>query len=144
MLLLESAVNAQDKRALRRACHEIDLRRGSTHKAPRRRASSSRHLSMSTSGNPLGRLETGTTARLVYASDFTSAALGVRLLEVDEDLLQEILHTGVTIKGGDTEPAVLCTQSRTFALQELPFSSNSLVLVPPVRCPRRGTQLTLV
>ena len=134
---------AQDKRALRRACHEIALD-VAIHKATRRRASSSRQLSMSTSGNPLGRLETGTTARLVYASDFTSAALGVRLLEVDEDLLQEILHTGVTIKGGDTEPAVLCTQSRTFALQELPFSSNSLVLVPPVRCPRRGTQLTLL
>ena len=84
-------------------------------------------------GNPLGSLAVGTEAQLRYAEDFTSAALDVRLLEVDEDLLQEILHTGVTIKGGDTQPAVLCTERKTFALVELPFTSNSLVLVPPVR-----------
>ena len=88
-------------------------------------------------GNPLASLtgNVGSEAELRYAEDFTSAALDVRLLEVDEDLLQEILHTGVTIKGGDTQPAVLCTQRSTYALVELPFSSNSLVLVPPVRCP---------
>jgi hypothetical protein len=85
-------------------------------------------------GNPLASLPVGSEAQLRYAGDFTSAALDVRLLEVDEDLLQEILHTGVTIKGGDTQPAVLCTQRSTYALVELPFSSNSLVLVPPVRC----------
>ena len=81
----------------------------------------------------------GTEAQLRYAEDFTTAALDVRLLEVDEDLLQEVLHTGFTIKGGDTQPAVLCTERKTFALVELPFTSNSLVLVPPVCFERAPT-----
>ncbi|XP_051150503.1 uncharacterized protein LOC127264911 [Andrographis paniculata] len=52
------------------------------------------------------------------------------LLEVDEKLLQEILHQRVTLRGQPDEDAVLCTPSKTYAVKFV-GSSNSVFLIPP-------------
>jgi hypothetical protein len=92
---------------------------------------------------PLG-LAAGATARLSYGANFTHEKL--QLLEVDEELLQEIISTGVVIKGAPTDEAVLCTASKTYSLKQVE-TSNTLLLIPPaVRPPRcagaRGEALT--
>ncbi|KAM7276881.1 hypothetical protein ACFE04_018747 [Oxalis oulophora] len=55
------------------------------------------------------------------------------LLELDENLLPEVLNQRVTIRGHPDENAVLCTQSKTFAIKFV-GTSNSVFLVPPSDC----------
>ncbi|BBM99421.1 sister chromatid cohesion protein DCC1 [Marchantia polymorpha subsp. ruderalis] len=64
-----------------------------------------------------------------YAETFRSDE-PYRLLEVDEALLQELLHSGLTIKGGREDEAVLCTSKATFAMKFV-STSNTVLLVPP-------------
>ncbi|CAH9075666.1 unnamed protein product, partial [Cuscuta epithymum] len=50
------------------------------------------------------------------------------LLELDENLLPEFLHQSVTLRGQPNEDAVLCTQSKTYALKFV-GTSNSVLLI---------------
>ncbi|GIL64365.1 hypothetical protein Vafri_18331 [Volvox africanus] len=54
----------------------------------------------------------------------------LRLLEVDETLLQEIIQKGVVIKGGEEDEAVLVTSCRTYAMK-LVETTNLQLLVGP-------------
>jgi len=81
-------------------------------------------------------LEAGASTRLSYGPNFTAEKL--QLLEVDEELLQEIIASGVVIKGAPADEAVLCTASKTFVLKQVE-TSNTLLLIPPaVRLRRSG------
>lgn len=80
-------------------------------------------------------LETGASARLSYGPNFTAERL--QLLEVDEELLQEIIASGVVIKGAPADEAVLCTASKTFVLKQVE-TSNTLLLIPPAVRLRRS------
>ncbi|KAJ1420641.1 Sister chromatid cohesion protein Dcc1 [Sesbania bispinosa] len=51
-------------------------------------------------------------------------------LELDEKLLQDVLHERVVLRGQPDEDAVLCTQSKTYAMKFV-GTSNSVLLVPP-------------
>ena len=73
-------------------------------------------------------LAVGASARLSYGPNFTHEKL--QLLEVDEELLQEIISTGVVIKGAPADEAVLCTASKTYVLKQVE-TSNTLLLIPP-------------
>ena len=80
-------------------------------------------------------LAAGSSAKLAYGPSFTHEKL--QLLEVDEELLKEIIGTGVVIKGAPADEAVLCTSSKTYVLKQVE-TSNTLLLIPPaVRGPRR-------
>ncbi|RDX75611.1 Sister chromatid cohesion protein DCC1 [Mucuna pruriens] len=52
------------------------------------------------------------------------------LLELDEKLLPDVLHERVVLRGKPDEDAVLCTQSKTYAMKFV-GTSNSVLLVPP-------------
>ncbi|XP_059633770.1 uncharacterized protein LOC132276383 [Cornus florida] len=52
------------------------------------------------------------------------------LLELDEKLLPDVLHQRVTLRGQPDEEAVLCTQSKTYAIKFV-GTSNSVLLIPP-------------
>ncbi|KAL9321687.1 hypothetical protein ACSQ67_009740 [Phaseolus vulgaris] len=52
------------------------------------------------------------------------------LLELDEKLLPDVLHERVVLRGQPDEDAVLCTQSKTYAMKFV-GTSNSVLLVPP-------------
>ncbi|KAK1318597.1 hypothetical protein QJS10_CPB04g01951 [Acorus calamus] len=52
------------------------------------------------------------------------------LLEADDHLLSNILHHRVTMRGQPDEEAVLCTDSKTYAIKFV-GTSNSMLLVPP-------------
>ncbi|KAL2514079.1 zinc ion binding [Forsythia ovata] len=52
------------------------------------------------------------------------------LLEIDEKLIPDILQQRVTIRGQPDEDAVLCTQSKTYAVKFV-GTSNSVFLIPP-------------
>ncbi|KAL1314868.1 uncharacterized protein [Arachis hypogaea] len=52
------------------------------------------------------------------------------VLELDDKLLPDVLHERVVIRGLPDEDAVLCTQSKTFAMKFV-GTSNSVLLIPP-------------
>lgn len=52
------------------------------------------------------------------------------LLEVDEKLLEEVLHQRVSIRGQPEEDAVCCTKSKTYGIKYV-GTSNSVLLIPP-------------
>ncbi|KAM1702607.1 hypothetical protein FF1_027884 [Malus domestica] len=52
------------------------------------------------------------------------------LLEVDQKLLPDVLHQRVTVRGQPNEDAVLCTESKTYAMKSV-GTSNSVFLIPP-------------
>ncbi|XP_022147138.1 sister chromatid cohesion protein DCC1 [Momordica charantia] len=52
------------------------------------------------------------------------------LLEVDEKLLEEVLHQRVSIRGQPEEDAVFCTKSKTYGIKYV-GTSNSVLLIPP-------------
>ncbi|RAL53976.1 hypothetical protein DM860_004447 [Cuscuta australis] len=52
------------------------------------------------------------------------------LLELDEKLVPDFLHQSVTLRGQPDEDAVLCTESKTYALKFV-GTSNSVCLIPP-------------
>ncbi|KAH1248154.1 hypothetical protein AAZX31_06G290300 [Glycine max] len=51
-------------------------------------------------------------------------------LELDEKLLPDVLNERVVLRGQPDEDAVLCTQSKTYAMKFV-RTSNSVLLVPP-------------
>ncbi|XP_065860127.1 uncharacterized protein [Euphorbia lathyris] len=51
------------------------------------------------------------------------------LLELDEKLLPDVFHQRVTLRGQPDEDAVLCTQSKTYAIKFV-GTSNSSFLIP--------------
>ncbi|XP_020086475.1 sister chromatid cohesion protein DCC1 [Ananas comosus] len=52
------------------------------------------------------------------------------LLEVDDELLPDVLHHRVVVRGQPDEEAVLCTPSATYAMKFV-GTSNSVFLIPP-------------
>ncbi|CAN6297087.1 unnamed protein product [Urochloa humidicola] len=52
------------------------------------------------------------------------------LLEADDDILPDLLHGRVTIRGRPDEEAVLCTPSATYSMKFV-GTSNSVFLIPP-------------
>lgn len=56
------------------------------------------------------------------------------LLELDEKLLPHVLNERVVLRGQPDEDAVLCTQSKTYAMKFV-GTSNSVMLVPPANHP---------
>ncbi|XP_009758567.1 uncharacterized protein [Nicotiana sylvestris] len=56
------------------------------------------------------------------------------LLELDEKLLPDILNQRVTLRGQPDEDAVLCSQSKTYAIKFV-GTSNSVFLIPPPDLP---------
>ncbi|KAI4353109.1 hypothetical protein L6164_002082 [Bauhinia variegata] len=52
------------------------------------------------------------------------------LFELDEKLLPDFLHERVVLRGQPDEDAVLCTQSKTYAIKFV-GTSNSVLLAPP-------------
>lgn len=52
------------------------------------------------------------------------------LLELDEKLLPDVLHERMVLRGQPDEDAVLCTESKTYAMKFV-GTSNSVLLVPP-------------
>ncbi|KAL2342023.1 hypothetical protein Fmac_009963 [Flemingia macrophylla] len=52
------------------------------------------------------------------------------LLELDEKLVQDVLHGRAVLRGQPDEDAVLCTRSKTYAMKFV-GTSNSVLLVPP-------------
>ncbi|PNH07364.1 putative sister chromatid cohesion protein DCC1 [Tetrabaena socialis] len=59
-----------------------------------------------------------------------SVRCDLRLLEVDEALLTEILEAGVVIKGKEDDEAVLCTANKTYGMK-LVETTNLQLLVQP-------------
>ncbi|KAL4439418.1 hypothetical protein ABPG77_008747 [Micractinium sp. CCAP 211/92] len=70
------------------------------------------------------RLAAGQPRTLAYAHGIRK---DLRLLEVDEDLLQELLTDGLCLKGAPDEEAVLCSSSRTFMVKSV--ETTNLVLL---------------
>eukprot|EP00250_Pteridium_aquilinum_P006628 c16506_g1_i1 orf=104-1282(-) len=70
------------------------------------------------------------TVEIRYGDAFGSE--DVKLLEVDEAILQEILDCGVAIRGGLNDEAVLCTSSHTYAIKFVMTSNTVLVMPPPM------------
>ncbi|XP_071736120.1 uncharacterized protein [Rutidosis leptorrhynchoides] len=54
----------------------------------------------------------------------------ILLLELDEKLLPDVINQRVSLRGQPDEDAVLCTQSKTYAIKFV-GTSNSVFLVPP-------------
>lgn len=54
----------------------------------------------------------------------------ILLLELDEKLLPDVINQKVSLRGQPNEDAVLCTNSKTYALKFV-GTSNSVFLVPP-------------
>lgn len=52
------------------------------------------------------------------------------LLELDEKLLPDVINQRISLRGQPQEDAVLCTQSKTYAIKFV-GTSNSVFLVPP-------------
>ncbi|KAK9911252.1 hypothetical protein M0R45_035173 [Rubus argutus] len=52
------------------------------------------------------------------------------LLELDQKLVPDILHQRVTVRGQPDEDAVICTESKTYAIKSV-GTSNSVFLIPP-------------
>jgi sister chromatid cohesion protein DCC1 len=77
------------------------------------------------------RLAAGAAASLRYGPRFGAEKL--QLLEVDAAMLEEIVASGVVIKGGRDEEAVLCTATKTYALKQVETSNTLLLVPPPVR-----------
>ncbi|KAL0050702.1 hypothetical protein WJX82_005403 [Trebouxia sp. C0006] len=59
---------------------------------------------------------------------------GVRLLELDASILDDICNGSVVIKGEPSAEAVLCTAQSTYAVK-IVETTNSLLLVPPAQSP---------
>ncbi|GLC39275.1 hypothetical protein PLESTB_001648800 [Pleodorina starrii] len=73
-------------------------------------------------------LKVGQPRSLAFASGGVRSDL--RLLEVDEKLLEEIMRQGVVIKGGEDDEAVLVTSCRTYGMK-LVETTNLQLLVGP-------------
>ncbi|XP_022897244.1 sister chromatid cohesion protein DCC1-like [Olea europaea var. sylvestris] len=89
------------------------------------------HLGLRSTGGAeavLG-LQPNSTMSIAYHSLFGSHN-DITLLEIDETLIPDILQQRVTIRGQPDEDAVLCTQSKTYALKYV-GTSNSVLLIPP-------------
>lgn len=74
-------------------------------------------------------VQPGSTISIAYHSSFGPHD-DIMLLELDERLLPDILNQRVTLRGQPDEEAVLCTQSKTYALKFV-GTSNSVFLIPP-------------
>eukprot|EP00899_Mesostigma_viride_P015300 jgi/Mesvir1/23771/Mv10597-RA.1 len=71
----------------------------------------------------------GETASVVYGGEYDPDCLDIRLLEVTNDVLAEILEGGVCFKGNDeNDDVVVCTHKKTFSLKAVE-SSNAMLLV---------------
>ncbi|KAL9228796.1 hypothetical protein vseg_004336 [Gypsophila vaccaria] len=74
-------------------------------------------------------LQPNSTISVGYHRDFGPHE-DLLLLELDESLLSDLLHERVSLRGEPHEEAVLCTQSKTYAVKFV-GTSNSVFLVPP-------------
>ncbi|XP_047347986.1 sister chromatid cohesion protein DCC1 [Vespa velutina] len=70
------------------------------------------------------------TTQILYPAKDLFSGHGIKLVELDEQLL-EIINKGdsLSFKGSSNETAVLCTENRTYEIKEAE-TSNSLLLVP--------------
>ncbi|KAJ7544780.1 hypothetical protein O6H91_09G092900 [Diphasiastrum complanatum] len=73
------------------------------------------------------KLEHNSSLTVLYGETFGEEDL--KLLEVDESILQEVLQNGVTIKGVLDDEAVLCTSTTTYAIKFV-ATSNMVLLIP--------------
>ncbi|OWM68474.1 hypothetical protein CDL15_Pgr024614 [Punica granatum] len=64
----------------------------------------------------------------------------ILLLELDEKLLPDVTNQRVFLRGQPDEDAVLCTQSKTYAIKFV-GTSNSVCLVPPSNQSETGKEL---
>lgn len=70
------------------------------------------------------------TTQILYPAEDLFSGHGIKLVELDEQLL-EIINKGdsLSFKGSSNESAVLCTENQTYEIKEAE-TSNSLLLVP--------------
>ncbi|GAB2272680.1 hypothetical protein Dimus_007502 [Dionaea muscipula] len=74
-------------------------------------------------------LQPNSCVSVVYHPDF-GPHFELLLLELDEKLLPDVLGQRVTLRGQPEEDAVLCTDSKTYAIKFV-TTSNSVFLIPP-------------
>eukprot|EP00850_Spirogloea_muscicola_P026715 SM009661S24930 [mRNA] locus=s9661:6:457:- [translate_table: standard] len=70
---------------------------------------------------------------LAYGAGFGCEEL--QLLEADGELLDELLHNGLAVKGAPEEEAVACSPRRTYALKAV-GTTNTVLLLPPADAAR--------
>mmetsp|Transcript_38649 Transcript_38649/g.74100 ORF Transcript_38649/g.74100 Transcript_38649/m.74100 type:complete len:437 (-) Transcript_38649:294-1604(-) len=70
----------------------------------------------------------GEVAKLAYGPSYKLDDM--ILVEMDEDILEETLTSGVHIVGSSEGEAVMCTRNKTYAMKMLE-TSNTVLLVPP-------------
>eukprot|EP00850_Spirogloea_muscicola_P004973 SM000022S07187 [mRNA] locus=s22:404176:405880:+ [translate_table: standard] len=70
---------------------------------------------------------------LAYGAGFGCEEL--QLLEADGELLDELLHNGLAVKGAPEEEAVACSTTRTYALKAV-GTTNTVLLLPPADAAR--------
>ncbi|XP_058462390.1 sister chromatid cohesion protein DCC1 [Malaya genurostris] len=97
---------------------------------------------------------TNTAQAIYYPDNFAPDLSNLKLLEVDDHILQEIKEgKSVSFKGALNEKVVICTDSRTYDVKEAEIS-NSLLLVPhlkqaqatsrsPIKSPKGGINTSL-
>ncbi|GFR46025.1 hypothetical protein Agub_g7298 [Astrephomene gubernaculifera] len=73
-------------------------------------------------------LAPGQPRALAFAPDGVRTDL--RLLEVDEALLAEIIAKGVAVKGGEDDEAVLVTSNKTYAMKHVETTNLQLLVRP--------------
>ncbi|KAI5074776.1 hypothetical protein GOP47_0010737 [Adiantum capillus-veneris] len=73
-------------------------------------------------------METDSAFEICYGGTFGHEDL--KLLEVDEPVLQEVLDRGAMIRGGLNDEAVLCTSTNTYTIKFV-MSSNTVLIMPP-------------
>ncbi|KAK9757716.1 hypothetical protein RND81_01G181800 [Saponaria officinalis] len=95
-----------------------------------------KHLSASGGAEAILDFQPNSTISVTYHRDFGPHD-ELLLLELDEKLLPDVLCDRVSLRGEPNEEAVLCTQSKTYAIKFV-GTSNSVFLVPPSESSPRG------
>lgn len=77
----------------------------------------------------LRHMSPGSSISVAYHPDFGPHD-DLIILELDEKLIPDVLNERMVLRGQPDEDAVLCTQSKTYAMKFV-GTSNSVLLVPP-------------